>query len=54
MRFGDPQLDFTRYSETGVIGDPTRGSAELGAKLWAAVVDHVATILKEVAETDIK
>jgi creatinine amidohydrolase len=32
--WSDPQLDFGRYSATGVIGDPTRASAELGARLW--------------------
>ncbi len=35
----DPELDFSRISATGVIGDPTHASAELGAKLWAAVID---------------
>ena len=29
----DPDLDFTRYSSTGVIGDPTHATAELGAAL---------------------
>ena len=46
----DPEIDFTRYSATGVIGDPTQASAELGARLWAAVVDEVARILKAIAE----
>ncbi|MHB1296027.1 MAG: creatininase family protein [Anaerolineae bacterium] len=35
----DPNLDFGRYSRTGVIGDPTHASAELGALLWAAVIE---------------
>jgi creatinine amidohydrolase len=34
----DPNLDFSRYSRTGVIGDPTHASVELGAKLWAQVI----------------
>lgn len=38
----DPKLDFARYSASGVIGDPTPASAELGAKLWPAVVSAVA------------
>lgn len=48
--WGDPDLDFTRYSPTGVIGDPTRASAELGEKLWEAVVEAATLILKEVSE----
>jgi creatinine amidohydrolase len=46
----DPNLDFSRYSTTGVIGDPTRASAELGKKLWEAIVGEVAGILKSIAE----
>ena len=44
----DPDLDFASYSSTGVIGDPTYASAELGAKLWEAVVDEVATTLQSI------
>ena len=46
----DPDLDFASYSSTGVIGDPTHASAELGAKLWEAVVDEVAATLRSIAE----
>ena len=49
--WGDPHLDFTRYSRTGVIGDPTKASAELGKKLWEATVEAAALTLKEVSET---
>ena len=45
----DPDLDFANYSSTGVIGDPTRASAELGAWLWEAVVDDVAETLRSIA-----
>ena len=45
----DPDLDFASHSSTGVIGDPTHASAELGAKLWEAVVDEVATTLQSIA-----
>jgi creatinine amidohydrolase len=45
----DPNLDFARYSSSGVIGDPTHASAELGAELWRAVVEDVALTLKRVA-----
>lgn len=45
----DPDLDFARYSCTGVIGDPTHASAELGARLWEAAVDSVADTLRNIA-----
>ena len=45
----DPELDFARYSSTGVIGNPTHASAQLGAKLWAASVDSVAETLQAIA-----
>ena len=45
----DPHLDFGRYSSTGVIGDPTHASAELGARLWHAVVEDVALTFKELS-----
>ena len=46
----DPNIDFASYSSTGVIGDPTHASAELGAKLWEAVVGEVAETLRSIAE----
>ncbi|MFD2444023.1 creatininase family protein [Bacillus sp. CGMCC 1.16607] len=50
----DPNLDFSKYSETGVIGDPTYASAELGEKLWNGTVDAVAATLQEFASKNIK
>jgi len=35
-----------------VIGDPTHASAELGARLWDAVVEKVALIFKEISEKE--
>ena len=46
--WADPNLDFSQYSSTGVIGDPTKASPELGKKLWEAIVQEVALIFKEV------
>ena len=45
----DPDLDFAHYSSTGVIGDPTHASAELGARLWEAAVESVADTLRNIA-----
>jgi creatinine amidohydrolase len=47
----DPGLEFSHYSRTGVIGDPTQATAELGAALWQAVVLRIAEIFKTLAET---
>ena len=46
----DAELDFADYSSTGVIGDPTHASAELGAKLWEAVVEEVAATFVSIAD----
>ena len=43
--WNDLELDFGRYSATGVIGDPTQASAALGAKLWQ---ECVATVAREI------
>ncbi len=47
----NPNLDFARYSATGVIGDPTYASPELGARLWNSVVEAIALTFKEIAQT---
>lgn len=48
--WADPELDFARYSSTGVIGDPTHASAELGECLWVATVQNVAQTVQQIAE----
>lgn len=48
-----PYLDLSRYTRTGVIGDPTEASAELGARLWEAVVEEMARNFKQVAEMEL-
>jgi creatinine amidohydrolase len=50
----DPQLDFTHYSDTGVIGDPNFASAALGRRLWEACVEEIALVLKSVAESPVE
>lgn len=42
----DPNLDFARYSSSGVIGDPSQSGPDLGEKLWANVVENVALTLR--------
>ena len=45
--WADPQLDFAQYSATGVIGDPTHATAQLGEQLWHDVVKRTAQLLKD-------
>jgi creatinine amidohydrolase len=49
VQWNDPHLDFSRYSSTGVIGDPTAASAELGKRLWVAIVEKVARIFNDIS-----
>ena len=43
-------LDFSQHSLSGVIGDPTHASAELGRKLWQETVAEVAKTIQKVYE----
>lgn len=50
--WGDPELDFSRYSSSGAIGDPTQATAELGAVLWRASVAAVARAFRDFARNE--
>lgn len=49
VNWSDPNLDFSRHSSSGVIGDPTRGTIEMGKKLWNAILVEVARIFIQIA-----
>jgi len=49
VNWDDEHLDFAQYSSTGVIGNPTHASAELGKALWLAAVEAAASELGEFA-----
>ena len=51
--WNDLHLDFAHYSSTGVIGDPTHGSAALGKRLWEATLEEAAQMLKMAASTEV-
>jgi creatinine amidohydrolase/Fe(II)-dependent formamide hydrolase-like protein len=36
-----------RLSETGVMGDPTRATAEKGRKMWQIMIAHLASLVEE-------
>ena len=42
-------IDFTLVSSTGVVGDATHASAELGAKLWDSCVERIAATFDRIA-----
>ncbi len=44
----DPRLDFTKYSDNGVIGDLSKANIELGRRLWHGVISTAAVILSDV------
>jgi creatinine amidohydrolase/Fe(II)-dependent formamide hydrolase-like protein len=58
-RFSSHYLDFTskrgvgwyahtkKISETGVLGDPTRASAEKGRKMWQIMVDNLVEFVED-------
>jgi creatinine amidohydrolase len=48
--WSDPNLDFSLYSTTGVIGDPTKASSKLGEKLWILINKEVAQMIKSFDE----
>lgn len=50
----DPNLDFRYYSSSGVIGDPSQSSPDLGARLWDSVIESVALTLKNCSTEDIQ
>ena len=43
----EDHLDFTKYSDTGVIGDATKASAELGCALWTEEISVMAKLIRE-------
>lgn len=45
----DPDLDFRNYTQAGTIGDVSAASAGLGAQLWAASVDWLASRITSLA-----
>jgi creatinine amidohydrolase len=47
--FDDPEADWSLVVPTGVVGDPTRATAELGERLWARTVEQVVETVTRVA-----
>ena len=45
---------FSRYSRTGTVGDPTKATAEKGAKFVSAVVDRMCALIDEFRAREIQ
>jgi creatinine amidohydrolase len=45
-------LDFGKYSSNGVIGEPSLGTAEIGAKLFELIVTGLVAVLKGHVRSD--
>jgi len=41
----DPDLDLSKYTDTGSIGDITHASAELGMRLWKYIINRSSQII---------
>jgi creatinine amidohydrolase len=53
VNWRDPGLDLSHHTDTGVVGDPTHASAELGQRLWDATVQTAALLLRDAARTNL-
>jgi creatinine amidohydrolase/Fe(II)-dependent formamide hydrolase-like protein len=61
-KFSSRYLDFTskrgvswhaftkKISESGVMGDPTRASAEKGQKMWAVMIEHLVALVEDLKQ----
>ena len=49
----DPNLDFARYSSSGVIGDPSHSSPDLGEKLWTSIIETVALTIRHLGTINV-
>lgn len=48
---GIPWYSHTRkFSESGVMGDPTKASAEKGEKIWELMIAHLVTFVEDLKE----
>jgi creatinine amidohydrolase len=44
------EMDFSRISDTGVLGDPTAASEAAGARLWELIVEEGAQIVEAILD----
>jgi creatinine amidohydrolase len=51
--FNDPDADWSLVTPSGVVGDPTHASAELGQRLWTRTIEQVAAIVEQLAAEEI-
>jgi len=66
LKFGSSYLDFSsnrripwyvrtkKITENGVMGNPTKASAEKGKKIWEIMVAHLVTLIEELKNTPLE
>jgi creatinine amidohydrolase/Fe(II)-dependent formamide hydrolase-like protein len=66
LKFGSSYLDFTsargvpwyvhtsKLSESGIMGDPTRATAEKGKRMWEIMIAHLVKFVEEVKSSKIE
>ncbi len=66
LNFGSDYLDFTsdrgvawyvrtkKISATGVMGDPTKATAEKGKKMWEIMIAHMVHFVEEIKKTKLE
>ena len=52
--WNDPNLDFSDFSDTGVIGDASHTSEQLGLNLWEEIKKVVAGVFRDIAEMPLR
>ncbi|GJM32441.1 MAG: hypothetical protein DHS20C18_14420 [Saprospiraceae bacterium] len=66
LRFGSDYLDFSsergvawyvrtkKISESGVMGDPTKATAEKGRKMWEIMIAHMVKFIEEIKRSKLE
>jgi creatinine amidohydrolase len=66
LTFGSSYLDFTssrgvswyvrtkKISQSGIMGDPTKASAEKGRKMWEIMIAHLVKFVEEIKKSNLE
>jgi creatinine amidohydrolase/Fe(II)-dependent formamide hydrolase-like protein len=66
LNFGSDYLDYTsdrgvawyvrtkKISESGVMGDPTKATAEKGEKMWEIMITHLVKCVEKIKQSELK
>lgn len=66
MKFGSKYLDYSsdrgvnwyvrtkKISESGIMGDPTKATAEKGHKMWELMTEHLVAFVNDIKESNLE